>query len=256
MHAYAVVLSSFLITCTIGVDGPVYRSNSIALAARMEHDEEHARNRIVRIQRVTPARTNCVPTRETFMDCVGHMVREENAIMEHYRSRILDALLVKNLLGYIPLEDVLWIDDMKSHYGVKDESELLRRIDVIPLEMALAQSIMESGWGTSYAARVGHGLFGQIQSSGNHSVTVPWKPGPDRPQPFGSHRESVTAYFMNLNTHPAYAGFRIAREKTKNPIELMNHMQRYSIRGTAYIHEIQGVIKTLEKEKINSLLLH
>lgn len=157
--------------------------------------------------------------------------------------------MLKQFFSFTDLADALWLEDMKIHYGVKDENELLRRVDTIPLEMALAQSILESGWGTSYAARIGKGLFGQIQSRGTHSVTVPWTPGPDRPQPFNSHRESVTAYFINLNTHPAYAGFRVAREQTKDPIKLMNHMQRYSTRGTEYIKQIQGIVVSLQKSE-------
>ena len=247
VHVYTVVLSLLLITCTIGSDGPVYRSNSLALAAERQQDDEHARTREIKISRVRePERTDCVPTRETFIECVGRMVREENEIVSHHRARIMDMQFRREFSGFVALEDALWLDDMKAHYGVKDERELLRRVNTIPVEMALAQSLLESGWGTSYAARVGKGLFGQIQSGGTHSVTVPWRPGPDRPQPFSSHRESVTAYFINLNTHPAYAGFRAARESTDDPVQLMNHMQRYSIRGTAYIREIQGIIVSLK----------
>ena len=251
MHVYTVVLSLLLITCTIGSDGQVYRNSSLALAASIQHDEETARARVVlRSSQRVIQRTNCVPTRETFFECVGKMVREENDIIESYRAKLLEIMLIKQIMIYTDLEDVTWLEDMKNHYGAKDEKELLRRMDVIPVEMALAQSLLESGWGQSYAARVGNGLFGQIQSRGTHSVTVPWTPGPDRPQPFSSHRESVTAYFMNLNTHPAYAGFRVARESTKDPIQLMNYMDRYSVRGRDYIRQVQGIIVSIQKSEL------
>lgn len=214
-------------------------------------DEEKARSRdLPKIHTVEIQRTDCIPTRETFLACVRHMVEEENSIIESHRSRLFSIILVRSVVGYADLSDTLWLRDVMIHYGAKNESELIQRIDVIPVEMALAQSILESGWGMSYAARVGKGLFGQIQSRGTHSVTVPWTPGPDRPQPFSSHRESVTAYFMNLNTHPAYAGFRAARENTKDPIQLMNYMQRYSIRGNDYIRQIQGIIISLQKGEL------
>jgi Bax protein len=221
------------------------------MAATMQQDEETARSRVIpRVIRREIERTDCVPNRETFLECVGRMVREENTIIESHRARLLDIIMFKRVLMLTLLEDAMWLEDMKVHYGAKDEHELLRRMDVIPVEMALAQSILESGWGMSYAARVGKGLFGQIQSRGTHSVTVPWTPGPDRPQPFSSHRESVTAYFMNLNTHPAYAGFRMTREQTKDPLQLMNHMQRYSERGVAYIRHVQGMIISLQKGEL------
>ena len=249
-YVYAYTLSIFFMTCTIGQDGSVYYHAVISQAAAMEIHENNARQNIVSSRKDHITRTYCIPTKETFLFCVGNMVREENAIIESYRIRLFDIQLIKELIGYNDLEDILWVNDIKIHYGVKDDAELMRRIDIVPVEMALAQSLLESGWGMSYAARVGKGLFGQIQSRGTHSTTVPWTPGPDRPQPFSSHRESVTAYFINLNTHPAYAGFRAAREKTKDPILLMNHMQRYSIRGQDYIKQIQDIIITLQKTNV------
>jgi len=248
--AYICTLSIFFTTCTIGIDGPIHHRSILARAEAMEIEEQRARVNIVRTTNNEISRTDCVPTKETFLACVGNMIREENNIIRSQRSRILDIQLIKQLTNNNDLEDLLWLSDMKIHYGVKSDIELLRRIDIIPVEMALAQSLLESGWGTSYAARIGKGLFGQIQSRGTHSTTVPWTPGPDQPQPFSSHRESVTAYFINLNTHPAYAGFRAAREKTKDPILLMNHMVRYSIRGNDYIKQIQDIIITLQKSDI------
>ena len=216
----------------------------------MQHEEVRARSRTLHIDRSVPERTECEVTRPTFMTCLSAMIEEENSIINAYRRRATEIAIARELTGSLELEDAMWLEDMKAHYGAKDEEELMRRMDVIPVEMALAQSMLESGWGTSYAARVGKGLFGQIQSRGSHSVTVPWTPGPDRPQPFSSHRESVTAYFMNLNTHPAYAGFRTAREKTKDPIQLMNYMDRYSIRGRDYIRQVQGLIVSIQKSEL------
>ncbi len=250
VYIYVCTLSIFFMTCTIGQDGSVYYHAALSQAAAMEINENDARLNNVSSRKYTISRTDCIPTKETFLTCVGNMVKEENAIIESYRTRLFDIQLIKQLVGYNDLEDLLWLNDMKIHYGVKDEIELFRRVDVIPVEMALAQSLLESGWGMSYAARVGKGLFGQIQSRGTHSITVPWTPGPDRPQPFVSHRESVTAYFINLNTHPAYAGFRAAREQTKDPIKLMNYMTRYSIRGQDYIKQVQDIIISLNKYDI------
>jgi uncharacterized FlgJ-related protein len=249
-YVLVVALSIFLITCTIGSDKRLAGLEQNARAASMQREEALARSRTLHIDRSVPSRTECEITRPTFVTCLSAMVEEENSIINAHRRRATEIVIARELAGSIDLEDVMWIEDMKAHYGAKDEEELLRRMDVIPVEMALAQSILESGWGQSYAARVGKGLFGQIQSRGTHSVTVPWTPGPDRPQPFSSYRESVMAYFMNLNTHPAYAGFRTAREKTKDPIQLMNFMDRYSIRGRDYIRQVQGIIVSIQKSEL------
>jgi len=114
--------------------------------------------------------------------------------------------------------DRAWLTRLADRYEMPMEQidkaqldQLVRRVDVVPPSMAIAQSGIESGWGTSFAARTGNALFGQIQSVGQHSVSVSWKPGAGMPQPFANVGEAAEAYVTNLNTHPAYAAFRNER---------------------------------------------
>jgi len=115
--------------------------------------------------------------------------------------------------------------------------------------MAIAQAGVESGWGTSYAARVGNSLFGQIQSSGRHTVDVPWKAGPAMPQPFANVADSVEAYFLNLNTHFAYAAFRAERAQQRaqgahpDGFKLIGQLLRYSQLGGHYINYVRNIIR-------------
>ena len=75
--------------------------------------------------------------------------------------------------------------------------------------MILAQSIIESGWGTSRFAQEGNALFGQwtwknedgIKPKGNLDANFSVKN-------FKSLLDSVNSYILNLNTHPAYEGLR------------------------------------------------
>ena len=212
----------------------------------VEQNEVDARDKYYFFDAEPTIRTNCAPTRETFMSCVSYMIREENRFIEQHRSRIISIEVAESVGSLVNMYDILWLESMHRKYKTTTNKELLLRLAPIPVEMAIAQSILESGWGTSYAARVGNGLFGQIQSTGTHDVSVPWKPAHDMPQPFKSHRDSVTAYFMNLNTHPAYHGFRIAREQTDDPLVLINHMTLYSIRRHTYTKEVSGIIKTIK----------
>lgn len=145
----------------------------------------------------------------------------------------------------------MWLAEVADRYGTDpaDFVELLRRVDVVPPSMAIAQAAVESGWGTSYAARVGNSLFGQIQTNGSHSVSVPWKPGPAMPQPFQSVSDSVDAYCLNLNTHFAYGDFRAERARMrgagKEPdgYHLIGQLLRYSQLGHAYINFVRGLIR-------------
>ncbi len=115
--------------------------------------------------------------------------------------------------------------------------------------MAIAQSGIESGWGTSFAARNGNALFGQIQSAGQHAVSVSWKPGAGMPQPFASVGEAAEAYVANLNTHPAYAAFRheraAMRERGETPdgYKLIGQLLRYSERGLGYVQFVRQVMR-------------
>ena len=56
--------------------------------------------------------------------------------------------------------DILGDSEKRGKYD-RGEIELLNRIDIVPPALALAQSIEESGWGTSRFALLGNAVFGQ-----------------------------------------------------------------------------------------------
>jgi Bax protein len=148
----------------------------------------------------------------------------------------------------------IWLEDLADRYdtSVDKLDELVRRVDIVPPSMAIAQGGVESGWGTSFAARNGNALFGQIQSVGRHSVSVPWKPGAGMPQPFTDVGEATDAYIANLNTHPAYAGFRAERaamrERGEHPegYRLIGMLLRYSERGQGYVQFVRQIMRENE----------
>src|SRR5216683_2650385 len=49
----------------------------------------------------------------------------------------------------------IWLEDLAERYGTPADNidELVRKVDVVPPSMAIAQGGVESGWGTSVAAR-------------------------------------------------------------------------------------------------------
>lgn len=148
----------------------------------------------------------------------------------------------------------IWLEDLADRYESSADKldELVRRVDIVPPSMAIAQGGVESGWGTSFAARNGNALFGQIQTGGRHSVSVPWKPGAGMPQPFSDVGEATDAYITNLNTHPAYASFRAERaamrERGEHPegYRLIGTLLRYSERGQAYVQFVRQIMRENE----------
>ena len=143
--------------------------------------------------------------------------------------------------------DESWLAELAARYGAEGASpvQLLRRVDVVPPSLALAQAAEESGWGTSRFVREANNLFGHV---GEEVAPEGDQDGP-RMAAFASLHEAVRAYVHNLNTHPAYEGLRVARTKARargafpDGHSLAGALTRYSERGQAYVDTIRALIR-------------
>ena len=69
------------------------------------------------------------------------------------------------------------------------------------------------------------------------------------PQPFANVAESVEAYFLNLNTHFAYASFRSERAQQRaqgaqpDGFRLIGQLLRYSELGVHYVNYVRNIIR-------------
>lgn len=154
---------------------------------------------------------------------------------------------------YVSGADRQWLARLMGRYDVADGDvdELLRRLDVIPPSLALAQAAEESGWGTSRFAREGNALFGQYTTATDgHLVPAGLEDRPGiRVQAFNRLLDSVHAYALNLNTHNAYRRFRAVRAAmrtegtTVDGMQLAQTLDRYSARGDAYVRTILSLIR-------------
>lgn len=198
-----------------------------------------------------------------FIKALLPIVLEVNERILADRNELLRLRDVAARGGELSVAERLWLADVAERYGADPSNiaEMLLRVDIVPPSMAIAQAGVESGWGTSYAARVGNSLFGQIQSSGRHSVAVPWKAGPAMPQPFANVAESVEAYFLNLNTHFAYAAFRVERAQQRaqgappDGYRLIGQLLRYSQLGGHYINYVRNIIRENQLSDFDSARL-
>lgn len=128
---------------------------------------------------------------------------------------------------------------------------LLQRTDEIPVPIALAQAVVESGWGTSRFARQGNALFGQwawdksaglrpLQASNSRAVVRSF------PNLFGS----VRAYMHNLNTHGRYQKFREQREQiadssnAEKADRLVEYLDGYAETGYDYVVKLRAIMRT------------
>ncbi len=163
------------------------------------------------------------------------------------RQRLLD--IKSQLVSGVQMSatDVQWVLQMGDAYDQPDADvdALLKKVDVVPPSLALAQAIEESGWGTSRIARSQNSLFGQF----GQAASGDWDY-----KSFASLQEAVASYMHNLNTHRAYKEFRISRAKmraTKGEIdgwELAGALHRYSERGDDYVRGLHSIMRDNELE--------
>jgi Bax protein len=131
-------------------------------------------------------------------------------------------------------------------------AELLRRVDMVPVALVLAQAANESGWGTSRFTRLGNNLFG-VWTYREDAGIVPAERGEGETHAvrvFSSLRASVRSHLRNLNIGHAYDELRRLRERiraeggTLDSLMLADGLVRYSTRGEDYIGEIQAIIRS------------
>ena len=176
-----------------------------------------------------------------------------NERIERDRMRIQ---ILRTLIGAgveIAADDAAWLTTIaeRNELALIDFDELLRRVDIIPPSLALAQGAEETGWGTSRFAHEGNALFGQRIFGGKGGL-VPHRRDKGKTfkvRAFEDLIEGVKAYAHNLNTFAAYEEFRRAREALREaglPLigsELAKTLENYSERREAYIDTIRLIIR-------------
>ncbi|HYW75714.1 MAG TPA: glucosaminidase domain-containing protein [Gammaproteobacteria bacterium] len=174
----------------------------------------------------------------------NHLLRE--------RKEIIDLLDKARNTGHWPAR----LGFFAARYGVdKDKSLkevsklLLRRCNIVPDGLILAQAAKESGWGSSRFTLKANNLFGihtwhpdvGVAASGSS------RPQTDRIRSYPNLLASVRDYVHNLNVGYAYVEFREMRarqqlQKHFDSIRLARTLGSYSQLGETYIHNLQQLI--------------
>ena len=186
--------------------------------------------------------------KETFIKIVLPLVVAEN-------DKILDdKIKLKRITSKKMTTDKekSWLRLKLREYKVKnsDIAELNKRMDIIPVSIALAQAAKESGWGTSRFALEGNAIFGQWTWTGQG--IEPLNKGKNEGHKilrFPILRASVKAYKNNLNTHKGYSEFREKRHNTRKRnkkirgLDLTDTLDRYAQTGKEYTQILEQIIK-------------
>jgi len=197
-----------------------------------------------------------------FFDYLRPEVEKQNAYLLTIRHYV--QTLYRKALADEPLsdDDIARLDWLETEYRVKSEQplktrllNLLEKIDIIPVELVLAQAANESAWGTSRFARQGYNFFGLwcfkqgcgfVPSRRNegafHEVAK-----------FSSLSRATYTYMRNLNRHDAYSDLREIRSRLRanqipiSGVALAEGLMNYSERGAAYVDELQDMIRFNEE---------
>lgn len=196
--------------------------------------------------------------KQQFFDFLQDYIVAENKVIAETREQLRPYVdIVNSGVGLSPRER-RWILELAEQYGV-DTAELSdhgmvtvlwRRVDVVPVSLALAQAANESAWGTSRFTLEGNNLFGQwCYEEGCGLVPERRREGATHEvKAFESVTSGVRAYLRNINSNPSYQDLRELREDMRRRGEPLDSMRlatglsRYSQRRGAYVDEVQNII--------------
>jgi Bax protein len=172
-------------------------------------------------------------------------VREQREKLLAMRRKIGDGETVQPA-------DKAWLDALFDEYRVKpgNFAALDLRVGTVPPSLALAQSAVESGWGTSRFANEGNAPFGQWTTAAYRGLVPKARDAgkTHKVRAFDDLAESVNSYLRNLNTHRAYREFRQqraalrARNASIDSVAIAATLASYSQEGEAYVALVRRVI--------------
>ena len=147
-----------------------------------------------------------------------------------------------------------WLFELSEKYDAADSNlgNLLIKVDVIPISMALSQAAIESGWGTSRYLREGNAVYGQYTFEKNKGIEPAKRDSSQKffIRKFENLSESTKSYFKNINTHLAYEGLREERKKLRmngevlSGLKLADFLTSYSERKQEYVKDVKKIIES------------
>ena len=196
--------------------------------------------------------------KQQFFDFLEDYIVTENTHIRRLREQLLKRADIVNDGIALSSREREWMLELAQSYGLdvaqssdrEIANELMLRVDVIPVSLALAQAANESAWGTSRFVLEGYNIFGQwCYEEGCGMVPQRRASGATHEvRRFDSIAPSVKGYLNNINTHHLYAYLRELRAFMRNQQQTLDSMVlayglgSYSERGEHYVDEIQNII--------------
>ena len=198
-----------------------------------------------------PKDLNALPNKriDLFLGLVLPSALHVNAEIQKDRDQLLELSQKSNLNA----KEKKKLSEWAQAYGLEEPSlpELLKRVDIVPVSLVLAQAADESGWGRSRFAIEGNALFGQHTNNPDQR-SIAAKDADVRLAAFENLCGSVQAYIQNLNSTRAYAKFRDIRARVRQSGQalsgtvLVEGLAQYSQRGAAYLTDLRSIMNSHE----------
>lgn len=193
--------------------------------------------------------------KDLFLRMLLPLILADNLYLRQQRAQIMALRKAMADGKSITAADRDWLATMCETYRCDgdDPDDLLLRVDTVPPSLALAQAIIESGWGTSRFAREGCALFGQWvwgDAADGLTPTDRAEGATHKIKRFQTPLEAVATYIRNLNRHPAYADFRRLRADARRRggairgSDLAAGLEAYSVKRGEYVDLVRQIIAT------------
>ncbi len=144
------------------------------------------------------------------------------------------------------------LDTASGNSGITHQhfKELLKRVDIVPAKLALAQAALESDWGKSRFVKEGNNYFG-IQCYTPGCGIPPKKAGNKKlwVKRYSSITDCVRNYMLLLNSGKYYDDFRDLRivnrlnTEMPDPFYVVQGLANYSIKRKKYINSLILIMK-------------
>ncbi|MAD40801.1 MAG: mannosyl-glycoprotein endo-beta-N-acetylglucosamidase [Arcobacter sp.] len=197
---------------------------------------------------------NIKETKSYFFKYLYKMIKNENNKILEERT-FVKTMLNSNLLNInANSEEFLRLLKLKKKYRIKklfDLTSYMKKIDIIPPSMSLAQAAVESGWGKSRFIKEANNIFGHWTYNSEIGMIPEQRKDEDKHfiRIFKTLQASISAYMLNLNRNKAYKSFHKERYKMRiankelSGLALSQTMLNYSGIGEEYLSILKIVIK-------------
>ena len=229
-------------TATTSHKAPIVKKKSTVKVSKVSSKQEYSRNSVKSSSlpdlRKYPSGT---PRKKAFLRTVMPYITSQNAAITADRNWLISKQYDSR---WSPSERAR-LKDITKRYKLSWNGNtrrvpwnaLLERVDIIPGSMVATMAAAESGWGTSKLARSNNNLFGMKCVKGRCNNAPGKVKGYSQ---FESVKDSVSAYVVNLNTHPAYSSFRKSRAQLRKADQevtastMIHKLKGYSTKGQSY----------------------